>query len=120
MESPLGDKNEVLWNPEGSHISVISRGNCWKVDPAAQTAELLDLSCTRLWHLENGDLLIEDYWVAFARIGPDGFVWSTPDLALDGLDDIRIESNTIKGKASSTDVDVWIPFSIDLDSGRIH
>jgi len=56
--------------------------------------------------------------LALARLGPDGILWHTKRLSLDGFGQVRIEGDRISGVAWTGIDDQWVPFEGELGSGR--
>lgn len=89
------------------------------VDPAARTAVELGQPIFGIWPLpEANDLILSRQDIAFLRIGAGGVVWHTRRVSWDGFRDVRIERLTLTGEAWSPIEDRWLPFSVDLRTGR--
>lgn len=93
----------VMWHPDGLHVLVFAEGDLWSVDPFSKTAEELAGGCSAVWPLDSGDLLIQESGLYFFRLGREGIVWRTSRISWDGFQNVRIESNKLRGEA-------WSPF----------
>lgn len=115
----LGGVDDVRAHPNGSAILVTSQGLMFCVDPAARTAVELGQPIFGIWPLpEANDLILSRQDIAFLRIGAGGVVWHTRRVSWDGFRDVRIERLTLTGEAWSPIEDRWLPFSVDLRTGR--
>ena len=45
--------------------------------------------------------------------------WHTPRISWDGFQNVRLEAEQLAGEAWSPVEDRWLPFSVDLETGRI-
>lgn len=93
----------VMWHPDGLHVLVFTEGDLWSVDPISKTAGELAGGCSAVWPLDSGDLLIQESGLYFFRLGREGIVWHTSRISWDGFQNVRIESNKLRGEA-------WSPF----------
>lgn len=115
----LGGLDDVRWHPDGEHVLVSSAGALWCVDPDSRAAEELAPAVFDILELESGDLLLDDQGLAFVRIGRAGIVWRTQRISWDGFQGVRLEAGQLIGEAWSPIEDRWLPFTVDLETGRV-
>jgi hypothetical protein len=115
----LGGLDAVRWHPNGSQVLVASAGALWCVDPDCRVAKEIAPDVFNTWELENGDLLIDDQGLAFVRLGRSGVVWHTQRISWDGFQNVHLEAKQVSGEAWSPIEDQWLPFCVDLETGRV-
>jgi len=115
----LGGLDDVRWHPNRQQVLVASAGALWCVDPDTRVGEEIAPAVFSIWQLESGDLLIDNQGLVFVRLGASGVVWRTPRISWDGFQNVRLESAQLAGEAWLPVEDRWLPFSIDLESGRV-
>lgn len=64
------------------------------------------------------DIIIFIDYTTIAAYGPNGFIWATEELSWDGLRKISILEDRIIGEGWDSPADRFIPFSVDLTTGR--
>ena len=115
----LGGLDAARSHPNGALVLVASAGALWCVDPDSRFAEQIAPAVCEIWELESGDLLFDTQGLAFVRLGRAGVVWHTRRISWDGFQDIQLEAEHLNGEAWSPIEDRWLPFSIDLKTGRV-
>jgi hypothetical protein len=115
----IGGIDDVCWHPNRQQVLVAAGGALWCVDPDSRVGELIVGGVLGIWKLESGDLLIDDQGLAYVRLGRSGIVWHTRRISWDGFQNVCIEAGQITGEAWSPVDDRWLPFSIDLQTGRV-
>jgi hypothetical protein len=114
-----GGLDDVRSHPNGDDVLVMSAGALWKVSPEAVSAEEIASAIIDAWQLdESGDLLFNDQGLGFLRLGPSGAVWHTRRISWDGFRGLRFESGVMVGEAWSPMESSWLPFIVDLKTGR--
>jgi len=116
----LGGLDDVRWHPDGRQVLVASAGALWCVNPESRMAEEIAPAILDIWEMdESGDLLFNDQGVAFFRLGRSGIVWHTQRISYDGFQKVHFEADQLVGDAWSPIEDRWLPFSVDLTTGRV-
>lgn len=115
----LGGLDAVRWHPSRAQVLVVSAGALWCVDPDSRSAEEIEPAVFNIWELESGDLLIDDQGLALVRLGGSGVVWRTRRISWDGFQNVQLEAEQLVGEAWSPIEDRWLPFSVDLETGRV-
>jgi len=115
----LGGLDAVRWHPNGVLVLVAAAGSLWCVDPDSRSAEEIAPAVFKIWEFEPGDLLIDDQGLAFVRLRRSGVVWHTRRISWDGFQNVQLEAEHITGEAWSPIEDRWLPFTVDLETGRV-
>jgi hypothetical protein len=115
----LGGLSDVRWHPDQRAVLAISAGALWHVDPQSRSAREIAPAIQAVWDIDGkGDLLFDNQGLELFRLGPSGIVWRSRRLSWDGFQGIRLEDEKVVGEAWSPIEDRWIPFSVDLATGR--
>jgi hypothetical protein len=69
-------------------------------------------------HPARGWLVFNDQEIRFLALGPDGWVWKSRRVSWDGFRDLRVEGESVRGKAWALG-ESWEPFEVDLDTGEL-
>jgi hypothetical protein len=105
--------------PDGRRAVVVSSGDLWVVDPVARSADLLLPAVDSALPVNApAGWIFTRQSIAFARLGPQGLLWHTKRLSLDGFDWVRIEDDRLSGVAWTGVDDDWAPFEVELATGR--
>ena len=106
-------------HPNGRDAVVVASGDLWAVDIAARSAKRLLPAVDSVFAVDNPTgWVFTRQSLALARLGPDGILWHTKRLSLDGLGQVHIEGDRISGVAWTGIDDQWVPFEVELASGR--
>jgi hypothetical protein len=106
-------------HPNGRDAVVVAAGDLWVVDVANRSAqEVLPAIDSALPVDSPPGWIFTRQGLALARFGPAGILWHTKRLSLDGFDQVRIDGDRISGVAWIGIEDQWVPFEVELGSGR--
>lgn len=116
----LGGYTGAHVHPNGRDIVVFNGGAGCVVDP--ETREWADLPGSGFIadgrRVRNPPGFVCDVQgTSFFRIGPDGVVWHTRRLSLDGFRDVVFTEDRITGSGIEMDGKTWTPFEVDLRTG---
>ena len=116
----ITDFSTVVLHPDGAHVLVVAGGQAYVVDPHSRVLHaVLGGSYQGLWEWPAGSLHVLDHsGVAFDALGPKGIRWSTRRISWDGFRRIEVSGNRLRGEAWTPLGDYWVPFEIDLLSGK--
>jgi hypothetical protein len=115
----LGGVQLVELHPNGRDAIVIANGDLWCVDILNRTAQQILPAIDSAFSVESpSGWVFTRQGLALARLGPDGILWHTKRLSLDGFGQIRISGDRLYGVASTGIEEQWVPFEVDLASGR--
>ena len=106
-------------HPNGRDALIFAKGAVWQVDPMQRTARALGLDAQHCFAVENPKGFVLDVQgLSFARLGPDGVLWTTDRLSWDGFSELRIEGSRLVGLAYAPNrPELWVPVAVDLTSG---
>ena len=62
-------------------------------------------------------MLLGDF-VHFKAVGENGVLWTTEQIAWDGMRSIHIDCGVLIGEAFSSIDNLWHPFEVDLRTGN--
>jgi hypothetical protein len=113
-----GTLTRVVAHPGGRLLLVIARGLAYPVDTETRRmvgppTDAITGACQSAG------------WVALASFtglvvfGPDGERWQTPQVAWDGIEDLRIEGNRLFARGWNAILEQWEPIEIDLETHQV-
>ena len=112
---------DVRLHPNGSDVLVTSDGPLWHVQVERQTAAQHAHDVLGVWDVSDpAGVLYDDNGIEFVFFGADGRQWHSRRVSFDGFDKIRIDGPYLTGLSWSPVADEWIPFNIDLNTGRVE
>jgi hypothetical protein len=115
----LGGVDDARQHPNGHDVVVVSAGLAWTVDPTRRKFAELGVAVDGIWSVPESDgLVMSRQGLAFFRLGPEGCIWHTRRISWDGLKQVHLSSTEITGFAWAPWSPEWIPFTVDLRSGR--
>jgi len=116
----LGSYDGVCVHPNATDIVVFSSGQGYVVDP--QTRELkkeIGGAVDHLWPVADPPgFVLDRQGIAFFRIGPHGTYSHTRRLSWDGFKDVAFTDARIAGLAWTPVGERWVPFEVELATGR--
>jgi hypothetical protein len=103
-------------HPDARHVLVVSGGQVYVVDPDGRSAEELGGMVASVIPIpERSALLLEEgLWLSL--IDPTGLRWRTRRLSWDGIRNLSVEANFIRGEGWRYD-DTWHEFQVSLSTG---
>ncbi len=116
------NKIKIFEYPIRGRIIVLNEARLYVINPEEEKAELLNPHLPFRHFIsgtENRFVTHDDTDVYI--IEPNGDIWISPSISIDGIKDVVIENNLIKG-FSYTPVDSrqeWWAFTIDIDTKEI-
>jgi hypothetical protein len=115
----LGGVTDAFAAENGRDIVVVSRGTLWFVDPETRDARQLADVVTGVWQVSDPAGIVLCWQnLAFLRLQAGKVIWHTRRLSWDGFDEVTIAKDAMSGMAWSALGDRWMPFRVDLRSGR--
>jgi hypothetical protein len=66
------------------------------------------------------DYLLNNQGIEFLRLAANGIVWSSRRVSYDGFRDLQFEGERLTGHAWSPIEDSWLPFDLDVRTGRVE
>ena len=115
----LGGLSAVFPHPNGRELIVVARGQGYVVDPDDQTKrDYLDSDIDAALELEELGILVLGNGLWLEAIGPRGRLWKADRLSWDGMRNIELRGQEIHGEAWSPIEDSWMPFTVDVATGR--
>ncbi|HTJ01024.1 MAG TPA: hypothetical protein VL527_19225 [Dongiaceae bacterium] len=113
--------NAVFMHPDGRTVIVISGGTAYVVEPQSRTCLRHFGACitSAACDLSRKLLVISDLthlWLFDDR----GERWVSKRISLDGIRNLRIETETVSGESYDPMSDRWYSFSVTLKSGELQ
>jgi hypothetical protein len=114
----IGGLSDARLHPNKRDVLVFAAGTCVSVNPWTGEINNLVPAAFQVFKLDHPDrLLISNQDLEFTCIGKEGILWESAQISWDGFKDLTIQDESITGL--SWDVSgSWIPFSLDLQSGK--
>ena len=99
---------------------MFSNGGAVVVDPASRRVkEELSVSVAGVYEVRDPPGIVCDkQGLAFFRIGPEGVVWRTRRLSLDGFEGVEVRHDRIIGRGLASDYTSMAEFEVNLRTGR--
>ena len=117
----IGGVDDVRSHPNGRDVLVISNGSLWIVNPVTRTADEVASAVFDVWAVTDPDgYLLNNQGLGFLRLSADGVLWRSRRISWDGFSDLRFEGDRLVGKAWSPVEDAWLPFELDVQSGKVE
>lgn len=117
----VGGIDEVLRHPNNRDVLVLSNASLWIVNPTTRAAVAIDQWITGYWQLtEPAGYLFNNQDLSFFRLSAQGALWQTRRMSWDGFEELRLEGELLTGKAWTPMDDAWVPFTLDLRTGRVE
>jgi hypothetical protein len=114
-----GGPTSVYVHPNGAEVLVFAQGDCWVLDPESRNASLLTTGVDVVLPVPGSqDLVLGRDGLALRRLGAHGLCWHTRRFSWDGLDALEVKDGQILGNAWDALDNQWVPFEVDLTSGR--
>jgi hypothetical protein len=116
----LGGYDGVHLHPNLKDVVIINGGEAYVVDPEREMVrEEVEGAVFAVWEVTDPvGLVFDRQGLAFERISVEGLVWHTRRLSWDGFRNVVVETKRIEGEAWSPFDSKWIPFVVDLATGR--
>jgi len=90
-------------HPDGINMAVIAAGDLWVVSPHEKTAVRMLPALEAMLEVHNPQgWVFSRQGIALARLGPTGILWHTRRLSWDGLDQLEIVKDELRGLAWSS------------------
>jgi hypothetical protein len=115
----LGDLGTLgaFGTPHPDRICVVARGETYIV--SASKPESWELVATTTSDVRSGGgLLLLTQWTNIIAHDGMSIVWRTADISWDGMDVGKVTSTAMSGLAWSAPLQSWVPFEVDLRTGR--
>lgn len=115
----IGGADAVVQHPDQRRIIVIASGAGYVVDPE-EPEKVVELPGAIQAVLELPDLkrVLFCEQVTLSAVNGCGEWWHSPRLSWDGFRSLRMEGPVVHGEAWTPDGDSWIPFTVDLSTGK--
>jgi hypothetical protein len=113
---------DAVWPlPNGKPVIVISGGQAYVIDPEERRllATFGGQICTAL-PAPHANLLILGHLTYLEAWNSNAVQWKTPRISWDGIRDLKVEQDYVRGLAWSPIEDCQIPFSVDLKTGMVE
>ena len=104
-------------HPDAMHVVVVSGGDIYVVDPEAKAAQELGGMVVSVTTLPERSALLFDETLSLSLIDPTGLQWRTRRLSWDGIRNLSVAGDLIRGEGWRYD-DTWHEFEVSLDTGN--
>jgi hypothetical protein len=99
---------------------VLAKGQAYVVEPAiAVLARSFGGQITDVFSVAGRDSMIFGNGLWFECIGPNELRWRTRRISWDGMMEVALGEEKLRGRAFNPIDDTWSPFEVDLDSGEV-
>ena len=113
--------DELLSHPNGRDVIVISNGALWIVNPTTRAASEIASAMIDYWRVSDPDgYVFNNQGLSFIRMSARGVVWNSRRISWDGFSNLRLEDDRLSGSAWTPIDDAWLPFMLDLRTGRVE
>jgi hypothetical protein len=98
---------------------VLAEGEAYVVEPeAAALVRAFGGQITDVFTLADRDAVILGNGLWLECVGPEGLRWRTPRLSWDGMMEVAVYGQRLRGQAFNPIDDTWSPFEVDIDTGE--
>lgn len=115
----MADYSTVLDHPNGTDVIVVAWGNTCIIDPEYHA--IRDRVAPDTWRaipVPSLGLIIFQGVVDFSVVRSDNSRWTSPRISWDSFRKINVHESKLVGEAWTPVGDVWVPFTLDLLTGR--
>ncbi len=114
----LTSLDKVLAHPNGSSAIVIAGGECYIIEiENRKLKESFGGMYETVFCIFEKNIVILGTSIDFDALNASGHLWQSQRISWDGLRHLKQEENILSGEAWSLG-NTWIPFSLDIDSGK--
>lgn len=114
----LSHFDQAIAHPNGTDVIVVAGGEVYVVDPESRALkENFGGTFTTILAVTERNLYIFGTTIDFEALGPEGRLWRSKRIALDGLRSVAVDGETLSGEAWCIESE-WRPFSLDIRSGK--
>jgi hypothetical protein len=121
FEPGIGGLTDARIHPNNRDVLVFAAGSCVVVNPFSGDIDNLVPAAFQVFELKHPNrLLISNQDMEFTCIGKDGVLWKSSRISWEGFNDLVLENEKLTGLAwnPTPTESQWIPFSLDLHSGK--
>lgn len=113
-----GRLDKVYVHPNGRELLVVAGGQGYIADPADRSLRAyfggdIDIAISRV----DPPMVIFGNGLCFEAFDASGLRWRSGRISWDGMCEIGLCGNEVRGKAWSPVEDRWMPFILDSDTG---
>jgi hypothetical protein len=109
----------VLDHPNRAEVIVVAAGEASIVDPEKRAIrETIATDIAEVIPLPSLASVVFRGMVGFTAISADNSGWRSPRISWDGLRNTTVRENELFGEAYSPVSNEWVPFKLDLLTGR--
>jgi hypothetical protein len=111
--------NFVLDHPNGTDVIVVAQGEAYIVNPENRTIrQTIAGDVEEIFPLPSLRSIVFRCMVDFTAVTADDTGWRSPRISWDGLRNIEVGGTELVGEAYTPIEDTWVPFTLDLLTGR--
>jgi hypothetical protein len=121
FEGGMGDWSQVDYGPTQRQLLVVVNGaaHIVEVENPAIYHPIHLMPVTQLARVPDLDILLLADWWRIAAYGPEGHLWTTDRIALDGLTIQEASEQVITGVSLGPTGFPDLPFSVETQSGHV-
>ena len=111
--------NAVLDHPNGTDVIVVARGEACVVDPEnRKIRHRIARNVEQVIRVPSLGMVVIPDLTDFTAINADDSGWQSERISWDGFRNIKVSNTDLLGEAYTPVEDAWVPFKLDLLTGR--
>jgi hypothetical protein len=109
----------VLDHPNGTDVIVVAGGDANVVDPEnRQIRQSIAKHVDQTIRFPSLEMIVFPNMTDFVAITADNSGWRSERISWDGFRNLKVRDNDLLGEAYTPLEDAWVPFKLDLLTGR--
>jgi hypothetical protein len=115
----IANYTSVFDHPNGTDVVVVAWGNTCIVDPEHRAIrDRIASDAGRAIPVPALGLIVFQGLVDFSAVQSDNSRWISPRISWDSFRNINVQETKLTGEAWTPIGDIWVPFILDLRTGR--
>lgn len=111
--------NIVIDHPNEAYVIVVAQGEACIVDPERRVIlDYVARDTNQVFPVPSRRLVVFQRSTDFIAIGADNSGWLSPRISWDGFRNVEVREADLAGEAYSPVSDAWVPFQLNLLTGR--
>jgi hypothetical protein len=111
--------NNALEHPNGTDVIVVAQGQACVVDPENRTIRLpIAGNVDQIICVSSLGMVVFPNLTDFVAIKADDSGWQSERISWDGFRNLKVRGTNLSGEAYTPIEDAWVPFTVDLLTGR--
>jgi hypothetical protein len=115
-----GSLDKVIQHPDDRHVIVVAGGQGYIIDALSRELTcLLESGVSSMLIISDQRQVVVSDDIRLQLVGSQGLIWSTRRIAWDGIQELRLDGDFIRGQAWNVIDDCWDDFAVDLETGSV-